>query len=196
LVRGESTEMIRSALYIAVVFLISVSYVFITPVWAENPLAKQIQHTPIKSSQLPPPGTAMTITIDLSQFRGVIARERLLVIRDGKLLDVPLLEGVAEGHDSLTHNGTIQAPLVEVKYQALITLADGSTISSPSYTLRRACVPNIALASIEDPSDSSISDRLKRYVQQSRDLERDLTQYENAIALLESLVGNMKEDQQ
>jgi hypothetical protein len=185
--------MIRSIL-VLIVCVLSLACLGTTPLWAESSQAKEIIHTPIKSTQIPAPGTPMTIIIDLSQFRGVIARERLLVIRDGKLLDVPLLEGVAEGHDSLTHNATIHAPLVELKYQVLITLADGNTVSSPSYTLRRGCVPNIALASIDDPSDSSVSERLKRYVQQSRDLERDLTQYENAITLLESLVGEVKEE--
>ena len=178
------------------ILCLSICSFLASPLRAENSLVKQIQHTPIKSSQLPAPGTPMTISLDLSEFRGVIARERLLVVRDGKLLDVPLLEGVADGHDSLTHNGIINAPLVELKYQAVITLADGNTVSSPSYTLRRACVPNITLASIEDPADTSISERLKRYVQQSRDLEKDLSQYENAITLLESLVGQMKEEQQ
>lgn len=162
---------------------------------AQPSQAKNIVHTPIKSVQLPPPGTPMVINFDLSRIDGVIARERLLVIRDGKLLDVPLVEGPVEGRDTLSHNAELHAPLVELKYQAVITLADGKTFSSPYYTLRRSCVPNISLASIDDPADSSVSERLQRYVIQSRDLERDLTQYENAISLLESLVGQMKEGQ-
>lgn len=152
-----------------------------------------IRHAPIKSTELPEPGTPMVLSFDLRELSGVIAKERLLVVRDGKLLDVSLKEGINPETDELGHIATIHAPLVELKYWALVTLSNGNVISSPPQTLRRSCVPNIALSTIDDPSDSTLSERLTRYVQQSRDLERDLAQYEHAIGLLESLVGQMKE---
>lgn len=152
-----------------------------------------LRHTPMRSSELPPPGSSFVLSFELPPGEKVVARERLLVVRDGRLLDISLVEGVAPGRDTLSQNATVHAPLVELKYQAVITYASGEVISSPQYTLRRSCIPNIALSSIEDPSNSSVQDRLVRYIQQSRDLERDLTQYEEAIVLLESLVGKMKE---
>jgi hypothetical protein len=152
-----------------------------------------IQHVPIKSAQLPEPGMPMTLSFNLSDLSGVISKERLMVVRDGKLMDVTLVEGAVPGTDKLGHNAVINAPLVELKYWAVITLTNGNIISSPSYTLRRSCIPNIALSPVDDPENSSLQERIARYVQQSKDLERDLSQYEIAISLLESLVGQMKE---
>lgn len=152
-----------------------------------------IRHVPMRSAELPPPGSPILLIFDLPPGERVIARERLLVVRDGRLLDATLIEGAAPDRDTLSHNVEINSPLVELKYQAIITYTDGEVLTSPQYTLRRPCVPNITLSSIDDPGDSSVQERLKRYVQQSRDLERDLSQYENAIELLESLVGKMKE---
>ena len=149
----------------------------------------------MKSAELPSPGTPMVLSFDISAVPGVIARERLLVIRDGKLLDATLVEGPTEGSDELSHNATIHAPLVELKYRALITTSDGKVVTSPSYTLRRPCVPNLALSSIEDPPGSAIQERLARYLEQAQHLEKDLAQYEEALSLLESLVGQMKEEQ-
>ncbi len=163
------------------------------PAFAEKNKAA-IHHSPIKSAELPDPGTPMILSFDLSDISGVVARERLFVVRDGKLLDANLLEGPVEGSDELSHNATIHAPLVELKYWAVITMSDGAIITSPSYTLRRSCLPNLALASIDDPENSNIQDRLERYVRQSTSLERDLAQYEQAIALLESLVSQMSEE--
>lgn len=160
---------------------------------AEKKEKPSIRHKPMRSEELPPPGAPMVMVFDLPYADRVIARERLVVIRDGKLLDATLIEGAAPGRDTLSHNVVINAPLVELKYQAVVSYADGEVLSSPQYTLRRPCIPNIALSSIEDPGDSSIQERLTRYVQQSRDLEHDLSQYEQAIELLDALVGKMKE---
>lgn len=172
---------------------LALSVVFFSSVRAEAEAKSAIRHRPISSAQLPPPGSKMILSFDLSSIDGVIARERLFVVRDGKLLDASLLEGAVEGRDSLTHNAIINAPLIELKYWAVVTLADGEIITSPSFTLRRPCIPNIALSSIEDPGDTELQERLTRYIQQSHDLERDLSQYEQVIELLESLVGKMKE---
>lgn len=153
-----------------------------------------ILHSPLKSAELPSPGTPFVLSFDLSRIEGVIARERLLVIRDGKLLDATLIEGPTEGSEELSHNATIHAPLVELKYRALITTADGKIITSPSYTLRRSCIPNLALSSIDDPAGAPLQERLARYLGQARHLEKDLAQYDEALSLLESLVGQMKEE--
>jgi hypothetical protein len=153
----------------------------------------RIGHTPLRSNQLPEPGTAITLSFIPDALPGVIARERLLVIRDGKMLDVPLVEGPIEGKDQLAHNAIVHAPLAELSYQALITLADGTVVTSPRYTLKRNCLPNIALATLDDPQESSVKERLERYVIQARELERELTQYDIAIGLVESLLGQMKE---
>ena len=186
-----ATRLNRSAARVfAVLLAIALSA---APGFAEKNKAA-IHHAPIKSAELPDPGTPMVLSFDLSDISGVIARERLFVVRDGKLLDANLLEGPVEGSDELSHNATIHAPLVELKYWAVVTLSDGSVITSPSFTLRRSCVPNLALASIDDPENSNIQARLERYVRQSTNLERDLAQYEQAISLLESLVSQMSEE--
>ena len=160
---------------------------------AQNINSAAIRHTPPKNSQIPLPGVPIILSFDLSGISGVISRERLFVVRDGKLLDATLLEGPVEGAEQLAHNAVVHAPLVELTYWAAVTLADGSIVTSPHFTLRRSCVPNIALAPIDDPENSSIQERLTRYVQQSKDLEKDLAQYEQALELIESLVGQMKE---
>ena len=142
---------------------------------------------------MPAPGSVMTLSFDFSGISGVISRERLFVIRDGKLLDATLLEGPVEGAEQLAHNAVVNAPLIELTYWAAVTLTDGTIVTSPHYTLRRSCVPNIALSPIDDPENSSVQERLARYVQQSKDLEKDLAQYEQALELIETLVGQMKE---
>lgn len=175
----------------------SVSFLGIAPVKTLHAQAKgessPLLHIPVRSKDLPAPGAAMKLSFRLKNQNLAVARARAVVVRDGKLFDLGMKEAAINDQGAIGYLATMYAPLVELKYQFLITTRDGEVISSPLFAARRSCVPDITLAEIGTDTTADVQTRLERLVSDARSIEKDLKAYDSAATVLDDLISMMEE---
>ena len=144
-----------------------------------------IRHQPWQASKIPAPGLPLTLSVNLAKLRQPGMRLTALVVRDGKIMNVPLSDPSLSDLDNLVYKLQIPSPLYELNYQFFLYLPDGGVKASERFRLRRECLPSIDYASIKlDSSDPQKIDRAKELAKLSDRLEGDLQRYEEALKLL------------
>lgn len=144
-----------------------------------------IRHQPWQASKIPAPGLPLELSVNLYKLRQPGMRLIALIVRDGKILNVPLSDPSLSDLDNLVYKLQVPSPLYELNYQFFLYLPDGGVKASERFRLRRECLPNIDFASIKlDAADSDKIDRAKELAKLSDRLEGDLQRYEEALKLL------------
>ncbi len=145
-------------------------------------------HTPPKPESLPYPGQPMTISAGLTHTRETKFPMRIVLSRDGRFMELPSKEAYLDKYDRPIYEVSLPAPIAEVTYQMFVVAGEDQVMASPRYTVRRNCIPQIALATGEVPAQVQGTERLQKLIQESRALENDLKGYEFSLELLEELI--------
>ena len=144
-----------------------------------------IRHQQWQASKIPAPGLPLSLSVNIAKLRQPGMRLSALIVRDGKIMNMPLSDPSLSDLDNLVYKLEVPSPLYELNYQFFLYLPDGGVKSSERFRLRRECVPNIDFSSIKlDPSDTQKIDRAKELAKLSDRLEGDLQRYEAALKLL------------
>jgi len=144
-----------------------------------------IRHQQWQASKIPAPGLPLELSVNIAKLRQPGMRVSALIVRDGKIMNVPLSDPSLSDLDNLVYKLEVPSPLYELSYQFFLYLPDGGVKASERFRLRRECLPNIDIASIKLESDDAQKiDRVKALVGLSDRLEGDLQRYEEALKLL------------
>ena len=144
-------------------------------------------HTPIIESQLPFPGKGISLSVHLVNTRNPSLPVRGLIVRDGQLLDVLFKVSTFDKSDRIVYSATIPSPKESLQYKFFLTKADGSTIESQNFEMKRTCTPSLTLTNFENsPQSASREEGLMPLLKQSRGLEKDVEQYEILSRQLEA----------
>lgn len=143
---------------------------------------------------LPLPGTPFTVKVKLGNTRDTERRLRAIVVRDGRLADVPPMKAAyLDEYDQPTYELQIFSPLAELSYQFVLYNPDGTFSTTPRHTVRRQCVPFIDIEKITLEPKSQGEARLDALVKLSRGLEREVAAYDTAVKLLQSMSEKFKQ---
>lgn len=78
------------------------------------------------------------------------------MVRDGRLTESVVDKSYINEYEQTIYEMTIPSPLVEITYQFVVPLKDGSVVSSMRYSVRRSCIPQVDSALLEI-SESSMT---------------------------------------
>ena len=155
-----------------------------------------ISHISPKPDELPYPGQKFKIRVQLKGTKETERQLRIIFIKDGSLIDMSSFNAELNEHDVPTYEISLHAPLAEMVYQFMLYNPDGSALSSPRYSVRRNCIPNVELAQGEVKPEIVGVERLQKLVNEAKHLEQDLAGYEQVLNLLDGLqkqLGGRKE---
>ena len=142
---------------------------------------------------LPMPGTPFIIKAVLSNTKDTERRMRAFIVRDGRVSDVAPLKAYLDENDQPTYEIQMHAPLAELSYQLVLYNPDGSFSVSRRISVRRPCVPYIDLSKIKLEPKSQGEARLETLIKLSRGLEREVSNYDVALKILEDLNERLKQ---
>ncbi len=155
-----------------------------------------ITHVAPRPDDIPYPGQKIQVRVQLKGTKETQRQLRMLLVRDGRLLDMSSFNAELNEMDLPTYQMSFNAPLAEMTYQFLLYNPDGSVTPSTRYSVRRNCVPNVALADGEVKPEIVGDERLQRLVNESKHLEQDLAGYEQVLSLLNGLHQQLAGDKQ
>lgn len=154
-------------------------------------LQPALVHTAPKSSELPFPGKPLTLSVRIENSRSFDLRIRLLAVRDGVLQDIPVGNPSYDKSEKIVYSASLPSPLESISYQFML-YGEGQKVNVTSrYSITRSCVPDVSLTSLEaEPAENS--NPIEESVNRAEGLKRDIQEYEEAVALLDSLHGALK----
>lgn len=135
----------------------------------------------------------MVLSAELQHTRDVDRGVRLLLVRDGRVVDVPILRSYLNEKDRPTYEYKLLAPLAEISYQFFLADASGSAVTTPRYTVRRKCLPSLKLTSTKSDGDSEQGQKAAALAAKAEALDQEIKQYDSAIAALDELEKLLKE---
>ena len=135
----------------------------------------------------------MLLVAELQQTRDVDRDVRLLLVRDGRLIDVPLSRSDLTERDHPVYEFQFLAPIAEISYQFFLSDPSGNAVSTPRYTLRRKCVASTQLTDPAVNADAEQSQKIAEFMAKSESLEQEIKQYEGATQALVELERLLKE---
>lgn len=164
-------------------------------VFAQAAVAGPVEIFPeqLNLQTLPLPGAPIIVKAKLSNTKDTERRLRALVVRDGKLSDVAPLKSYLDEYDQPTYEMQFFSPLAELSYQFVLYNPDGSFSTTPRLSVRRNCIPFIDLNKIKLEPKSQGEARLEALVKLSRGLEREISTYDVALKIIDSLNEKFKQ---
>ncbi|MBX7145089.1 MAG: hypothetical protein K1X79_11605 [Oligoflexia bacterium] len=145
-----------------------------------------IIHEPLLISELPAPGTTMTLRVRLTNTRDTERKIRALIVRDGRLSDSIPSKSYLDEYDQPIYEIQTNSPLMELSYQFILNNPDGSFASTERYTLRRSCVPRFDDSGIETEGIQG-EERMRALIKKAEGLAREVANYDTAQKVLEQL---------
>lgn len=155
-------------------------------------LPVQIIHTPPKADVLPYPGQPVELRVLLANTRDFRDRLRVFTVMDGSYLEIAPTKSYLNEYDQPTYDVTLISPIGEVSYFFTLQLSDGRIVSSPKYTIRRSCLPNVEAAELIDISNLEARNQLLPLLEQSNALNNDLNSLERAISLVQEITTRIE----
>jgi hypothetical protein len=152
-----------------------------------------IVHRAIAGSDLPDPGVPMIIKFQLSNTKELERTVRALVVKDGRLIEVPLLKSYLNEKDHPTYEFQLDAPLAELDYQFVAYDGQGGAIQSDRYAIKRDCLPNVTITDLSIDPNTTPDEQLKLLFDRSVKLSDEIEQYEHAVKNLTELQKLLKE---
>jgi hypothetical protein len=123
-----------------------------SPSLADQPKAtasSTLKH--VQPKVLPPAGSEMSLTVELSNPADALRPLRLYVVRDGRPYEQTIREATYNNKEKPIYSFTLSAPIAEMRYQFFLGDAPSpatskpttisSAVESQSYTISRPCVP-------------------------------------------------------
>lgn len=166
---------------------------FVSHSFADSKSAMTIAHKELTSADLPDPEVPMVIRFSLSNTRELERTVRALIVKDGRLIEIPLLKSYLNQRDWPTYEFQLNAPLVELNYQFVAYDGRGGAIVSNRYSVRRACLPALQLTDISNDPTKNPDEQLKILFDRSVRLSEEIEQYEQSLKTLDSLQKLLKE---
>lgn len=155
---------------------------------AEPPAAAiQLAHTPPDPAQLPAPGLPITLTVRINNSKRLDLPIKAMIVRDGRLMVAPLPTPTYNTREEPVYTLQTFAPQAEINYRFVITTPEGNSLSTKSFLLRRSCLPSIEAADFESSEELQGTQRLEALIRHSKNLERDITAYQEALKLIAEL---------
>jgi hypothetical protein len=150
-------------------------------------------HKPQLGDTLPPPGERFPLSVVVQGTRRIDLAVRALIVRDGKLMETPLV-GTLDEQDRAIYSTEIHVPLAEVSYQFILYPPNnGTPLLSKRFVLRRRCIPNITLTDLTPTAATAEEDPAQTALQRARDLERDLNQLDAVVQILGDIQAVLQE---
>lgn len=149
----------------------------------------QLIHKPLTDKMLPAPGQPLTLALELVGTREISLPVRLVAVRDGRLLPVPLLNSYRNNADHPVYEFELAAPLAELSYQFVLPSSATSVISTNRVQVRRPCVPAIDSSTAGNANQSE----LEKLATEARVLEQEIDAYTSALAAAEVLQKEVAE---
>jgi len=175
---------------------VSVAIVSALPASAQDqPAARptlSVRHRPAPITAVPIPGALMPITVELFNSKDIEAKIRLVGARDGRFLDIAFPMGMLNKQDNAEFTVQVPAPLAAMTYQFIVHQPDGSLTASARYMLKRPCIQNFKVEIAPDDPNARVKQELATLIAKSKSLERETTNLEASLKLLEDLSANLK----
>ena len=153
--------------------------------------ALSLSHPPADPKTLPPPGSKLKLTTFLNGSQRFEQPMRILATRDHKLLDIWLPTGRLDMAERPYYETEIHAPEHRLSYRFMWYSPDGTTVTSPEYTVERSCrYPLTQIPSDEamyDSTEKGEAAETERLFHISEALNREITAYQEATRLLGEL---------
>lgn len=155
--------------------------------YSQDKRSPSLAHRPLHAEELPFPGSTMTLSVTLLNSRDSQLSVRGYIVRDGKLLDIPLNDYSVDDADRIVYSASINAPLAELNYYFVLLGPKGVVNSSERYSIRRDCLPAVDTIDLKIPANTPAKTRLNMLQKQATGLQDELQNYETAVKLLEEL---------
>ena len=156
-----------------------------------GPFRYEISHRVPEISAVPMAGALMPISVELINTREVEAKVRLVGSRDGRFMDIAFPIGALNKLDQPTYMLEVPAPLAAMTYQFIIHQPDGSLSTSAKYAIKRPCIQNFRVAVAKNDPNAKIKIILATLISRSKTLERENTNLETSLKILENFSANI-----
>ncbi len=160
---------------------------------AESPSTLQVGHRQPETAKIPPPGSPMTLTVELVNSRDVEAKIRLVGSRDGRFMDIAFPLGALNKLDHAEFSLNVPAPLAAMTYQFIVHQPDGSLTTSARYLIKRPCIQNFRVEVSQDDPNARIKHELGTLIAKSKTLERDTQNLEGALKALKDIKASLNQ---
>ena len=150
-------------------------------------------HTPT-GTEIPNPGAVMTLKFEVTDSRDLERPVRLMLVRDGRMIEIPLSQSYLDERDHPTFEFQVNAPIADIYYQLYVyDKKGGNPIVSSPYGFRRPCLPQIDLVDAKlDPKLAPI-DQVRNSYAQSQVLGQEVEEYQKALHTLQDLQELLKD---
>lgn len=145
-----------------------------------------INHTAMKPGELPYPGAELRISVTLGNTRNSQLILKGFFVKDGKVMEQDLDYFSTDNREQLVYSTTITSPLAELNYQFVLMDKGQVLSSSPRYTLRRQCLPDVSGVALDDTGtqDLNVVERLQL---QASKIQDEVQNFEKALSILDEL---------
>ena len=157
----------------------------ITPAVAQQSVS--LRPSIVDGDGLPYPGHPIKLTVTVIGTKNSQLTMRALLVRDGRLIEQPIDDGILDEEDRLVYTLDTFAPLAELSYQFVFGGPQGTVGISPRVVARRACIPDIRTIDTEIDPNIDLTSKLKELLRQSQGLETEVKNYETTVKLIEEL---------
>ena len=148
-------------------------------------VAVDFVHAPPRS--LPQPGLKLKLEVTVKDgTRDTSNPLNAYLSIDGKLTIIPASAWL-NAEDQPTYTIETHAPRTEIVYQFGVETADGQTLRSNRYEIRRPCVPEVANTDVEIPTGRDEEQRILYLLEANRRLDEEIKMLEASLDILTSL---------
>lgn len=144
-----------------------------------------ISHNEISAASLPAPGQPLVITAHVKGLVDKSAVAKVLVVRDGLLLELNDSEGESTA-DKTSFSVTVPSPLAELSYQFIVSSSQGFIGNSKRFSVKRPCVPDVLITNVPPTKQQDVA----TLTAQVNGLQKDIDLYEETL----NLIGNLEKE--
>lgn len=150
---------------------------------ANQRVSLQLLHKPLTEKTLPAPGQPLTLAVEVTGTREISLPMRIVAVRDGRLLPVPLSSSYRNASERPVYEFELASPLAELTYQFIVPLSGGAVASSDRFNIRRPCVPALNASTVGNVKNSE----LEKLAISARVLEQEIDAYTAALNATDAL---------
>lgn len=153
---------------------------------ADSAPAIKVLSAAIKPEQLPDPGVPMIIKARVINSKALDRTVRAMIVRDGRLVEVPMIKSYLNENDLATFEFPVTAPLAELTYKFIAYDNERPAFVSPEYIVRRPCLPALEPTDPRVTSENPDEQIMESFAKTSA-LGVEIERYEHARRHLEDL---------
>lgn len=141
----------------------------------------------ISASELPAPGLPLELKAELQNTRDFRQPLKILLVRDQQFQEFVSEPGLPDSREKPQYSISIPAPLVELEYQFVLNMPDGSIITSLKNKVRRNCLPDTTPAVEKIELNMDDKEKFDLLVAQNALIEGEIANFESAVRELKLL---------